>query len=149
MVAKKRVEKQLLGEPPGHGTRPKPRLYTLQVFLIGGPVILYLVEVPAIAGEEPSSGRTPVAMISLVGAATAADGLIASPDPDWPQWRGPRRDGISDEKGLLPSWPEGGPKLLWKVDGLGRGWSSPIVVGRRQRLAYMISRGLVTRVVNA
>ena len=60
-----------------------------------------------------------------------ADGLIASPEPGWPQWRGPRRDGVSDEKGLLQRWPEGGPKLLWKVDGLGRGWSSPIVVGNR------------------
>ncbi|NQT40815.1 MAG: PQQ-binding-like beta-propeller repeat protein [Planctomycetes bacterium] len=55
------------------------------------------------------------------------DGLIASPEPGWAQWRGPRRDGISDEKGLLATWPEGGPKLLWKVDGLGRGWSSPVV----------------------
>lgn len=60
---------------------------------------------------------------------SAEDGLIPSPEPGWPQWRGPRRDGISDEKGLLQSWPEGGPKLLWKVDGLGKGWSSPIVVG--------------------
>lgn len=57
------------------------------------------------------------------------EGLIASPEPGWPQWRGPRRDGISDETGLLQQWPEGGPKLLWKVDGLGKGWSSPIVVG--------------------
>jgi len=57
--------------------------------------------------------------------------LIASPEPDWPQWRGKRRDGISDEKGLLPVWPEEGPKLLWKVDGLGVGWSSPIVVKDR------------------
>jgi len=55
--------------------------------------------------------------------------LIASKEPGWPQWRGPRRDGISDEKGLLPSWPEGGPKLLWKAGDLGRGWSSPIVTG--------------------
>jgi outer membrane protein assembly factor BamB len=55
--------------------------------------------------------------------------LISSKEPGWPQWRGPRRDGISDEKGLLQSWPEGGPKLLWKAEGLGRGWSSPIVTG--------------------
>ena len=55
-------------------------------------------------------------------------GLIASPEPGWPQWRGPRRDGISNEKGLLQAWPEGGPKLLWKKEGLGKGWSSPIVV---------------------
>lgn len=59
------------------------------------------------------------------------DGLIASPEPGWPQWRGLRRDGISDEQGLLQSWPEGGPALLWKFDGLGLGWSSPIIVGDR------------------
>ena len=63
--------------------------------------------------------------------AADADGPIASPEPDWPQWRGPRRDDISDEKGLLPSWPEEGPRLVWKIDGLGRGWSSPIIVGDR------------------
>lgn len=55
--------------------------------------------------------------------------LIASKEPGWPQWRGPRRDGLSDEKGLLQAWPTGGPKLLWKAEGLGRGWSSPIVTG--------------------
>ena len=54
--------------------------------------------------------------------------LIASPEPDWPQWRGPRRDAVSTETGLLDSWPEGGPKLLWKSTGLGRGWCSPIIV---------------------
>jgi outer membrane protein assembly factor BamB len=60
--------------------------------------------------------------------ASEPDGPIASPEPGWPQFRGPRRDGISTETGLLKSWPEGGPKLLWKHEGLGRGWSSPIVV---------------------
>jgi len=64
-------------------------------------------------------------------AAVAGDGLIASPEPGWPQWRGQRRDGISGETGLLPTWPEGGPKLLWKIDGIGTGWSSPIIVGNR------------------
>jgi outer membrane protein assembly factor BamB len=63
--------------------------------------------------------------------AGAADGLIPSPEPGWPQWRGPRRDGVSLEQGLLPSWPDEGPKLLWKAERLGQGWSSPIVVGNR------------------
>jgi outer membrane protein assembly factor BamB len=54
--------------------------------------------------------------------------LVRSSAPDWPQWRGPRRDGVSDEKGLLQSWPAGGPKLLWTASGIGRGYSSPIVV---------------------
>jgi outer membrane protein assembly factor BamB len=50
---------------------------------------------------------------------------------DWPQWRGPRRDGVCDETGLLQSWPEGGPKLLWKSGDLGRGYCAPIIVGNR------------------
>lgn len=70
-------------------------------------------------------------LASATWAQSPADGLIASPEPGWPQWRGPRRDGISGEKGLLSSWPAEGPKLLWKIDGLGKGWSSPIVVGER------------------
>ena len=57
------------------------------------------------------------------------DGLIASPEEGWPQWRGPRRDGISTERDLLANWPAEGPRLLWKAEGLGRGWSSPIVTG--------------------
>ncbi|MFZ2146090.1 MAG: hypothetical protein WAV28_02625 [Sedimentisphaerales bacterium] len=43
---------------------------------------------------------------------------------DWPEFRGPNRDGKSAETGLLKKWPEGGPKLLWSVDGLGIGFSS-------------------------
>jgi outer membrane protein assembly factor BamB len=54
--------------------------------------------------------------------------LVRSVAPDWPQWRGPRRDGISEETGLLRSWPAGGPKRLWTASGLGNGYSSPIVV---------------------
>src|ERR1017187_8815162 len=34
---------------------------------------------------------------------------------DWPQWRGPNRDGISSETGLLEAWPKGGPPLVWKI----------------------------------
>src|SRR3989442_3118195 len=50
---------------------------------------------------------------------------------DWPQWRGPNRDGISAETGLLESWPRGGPPLVWKTQGLGEGYSSFAVVGGR------------------
>lgn len=55
----------------------------------------------------------------------------AAPAADWPQWRGPNRDGISSETGLLDSWPKGGPKLVWKAQGLGEGYSSFSVVGGR------------------
>ena len=47
---------------------------------------------------------------------------------DWPQWRGPNRDGISAEKGLMKKWPVDGPKLLWQIKDLGQGYSTPSVV---------------------
>jgi len=50
---------------------------------------------------------------------------------DWPQWRGPNRDGISSETGLLTSWPAGGPRVVWKTTGLGEGYSSFSVVKGR------------------
>jgi outer membrane protein assembly factor BamB len=43
---------------------------------------------------------------------------------DWPQWRGPNRDGISLETGLLREWPLDGPKIVWQVDSVGIGYSS-------------------------
>lgn len=67
----------------------------------------------------------------LAALLAAQDGPIPSPEPGWPQWRGPRRDGISGETGLLPRWPAEGPRLLWKAEGLGRGWSSPVFGGGR------------------
>jgi len=48
---------------------------------------------------------------------------------DWPQWRGPDRNGMSGETGLLTSWPEGGPTLLWKTTGFGQGYSSLAIEG--------------------
>jgi len=47
---------------------------------------------------------------------------------DWPQWRGIHRDGKSPETGLLKTWPEGGPKLVWTARELGGGYSTPSVV---------------------
>jgi len=44
-------------------------------------------------------------------------------------WRGPNRDGICREKGLLKEWPHDGPKLLWKTTGLGIGYGGPALVG--------------------
>jgi outer membrane protein assembly factor BamB len=50
---------------------------------------------------------------------------------DWPQWRGPRRDGVSAERGLLKAWPQNGPPLAWKTTGAGQGYSSFAVAGGR------------------
>lgn len=70
--------------------------------------------------------------IALVFAADSKTGSTTLPQSnDWPQWRGPNRDGISQETGLLKSWPEEGPALLWQVDGLGKGMASVAIVGGR------------------
>lgn len=62
----------------------------------------------------------------LAGAALAAD---------WPQFRGPNRDGVSRETGLLKSWPAGGPKVLWKAPA-GEGFSHVVVAGGRVFTLY-------------
>ncbi len=59
-------------------------------------------------------------------------------DSDWPQFHGPRRDSICRETGLLTTWPAGGPKLLWKREGMGRAYSSVSIA--RGRLFTMGDR---------
>lgn len=49
---------------------------------------------------------------------------------DWPQYRGPNRDGVWHETGLLQSFPAEGLKIAWRVP-VGWGWSSPAVVDGR------------------
>jgi outer membrane protein assembly factor BamB len=49
---------------------------------------------------------------------------------DWPQWLGPKRDGIWRETGLAETFPEGGPKVLWRVP-VENGFAGPAVVGGR------------------
>ena len=54
---------------------------------------------------------------------------------DWPQFRGPNRDGISSETGLLKTWPMGGPPLVWTYRSAGVGFSGPAIVGDRLYMA--------------
>jgi outer membrane protein assembly factor BamB len=58
-------------------------------------------------------------------------GQAASPLGEWPCWRGPNRDGVAKETGLLPEWKAGGPPLAWKASGTGVGYSSLAVSGGR------------------
>ena len=76
---------------------------------------------------------------------TAAFVTVVAAD-DWPQWRGPRRDGISAETGLLKQWPASGPRLAWQAAGAGEGYSSFAVaggrlytLGARQNTEYVIA----------
>jgi outer membrane protein assembly factor BamB len=57
--------------------------------------------------------------------------IAAQVGGEWPQWRGPNRDGISKETGLLKQWPAEGPPLVWKASGAGRGYSSMAVANGR------------------
>jgi len=72
---------------------------------------------------------------------------IGASNSDWPQWRGPERNGISHERGLLQQWPAGGPKLLWQVNDIGDGYSTPVVTGTR--IYLMSNHGLENEFVQA
>jgi outer membrane protein assembly factor BamB len=72
---------------------------------------------------------------------------IATQAADWPQWRGPNRDGISRETGLLKEWPKDGPKLIWHAKEIGQGYSTPAVVGNR--LYIMSNQGTDDEFVQA
>ena len=66
---------------------------------------------------------------------------------DWPQWRGPNRDNVSRETGLLTEWPEGGPPLVWKATGLGEGIASVAVAdGKVFTLGYHDEQEVVTAI---
>ncbi|MAV36959.1 MAG: polyvinylalcohol dehydrogenase [Planctomycetaceae bacterium] len=58
---------------------------------------------------------------------------------DWPQWRGPHRDGFSLDTGLLQQWPKPGPALRWQARDIGDGYSSPTI--SRGRVFLQTTRG--------
>ena len=72
-------------------------------------------------------------MIARLSLATFALLLLAATGrpADWPQFRGPNRDDVSKDTGLLKSWPKDGPPLAWQTKGLGGGYSSVSVAGDR------------------
>jgi outer membrane protein assembly factor BamB len=73
-----------------------------------------------------------------VRAGTALRGTLA----DWPQWRGPHRDGKCSETGLLEKWPQGGPELLWEITGLGEGYSTVAIVnGKLYTMGDIVPEG--------
>jgi outer membrane protein assembly factor BamB len=75
--------------------------------------------------QKPS--YRPMKIYHLLNFLLAATSFAA----DWPQYRGPQRNDISAETGLLKKWPEGGPRLLWVFKNAGIGNSGPAIVGDR------------------
>lgn len=71
-----------------------------------------------------------VAVIAL-GVASATFLPAQTTTGDWPQWRGPERNGVSRETGLLQEWPSGGPAVAWSASGLGAGYGTVAVKGTR------------------
>jgi outer membrane protein assembly factor BamB len=92
---------------------------------------------------------TGVAALCICFSAVLATRLAKPPaaTSDWPQWRGPQRDGVSRESGLLKQWPKEGPKLLWQVNDIGDGYSTPAVV--ENRIYLMSNRGFENEFVQA
>jgi outer membrane protein assembly factor BamB len=90
----------------------------------------------AMALASPSASDAGVANarsvdVRVAAGTRAADEAAAGSVADWPQWRGPERNGKSPDTGLLQAWPEGGPPLEWRASGLGAGFSSVAVAGER------------------
>lgn len=91
-------------------------------------------------------------MRTIIAIAVITSALATSVSAeDWPQWRGANRDGISRETGLLREWPDGGPPLVWRVSGLGSGYSTVTIAGGRiftlgaeRKAEYVIARDVAT-----
>src|SRR5687767_3213218 len=77
-----------------------------------------------------------VLLCSSLGSMVLAD--------DWPQWLGPKRDGVWRETGIVKEFPAGGPKMRWRT-GIGAGYSGPAVAAGR---VYVTDRLLAPRTAN-
>lgn len=78
-----------------------------------------------------NGGRAFLFSVGADGKGPAAD---FPREDDWPQWRGPNRDGACLETGLLETFPAGGLKVYWRAPA-GWGFSSPVVARGRVYLA--------------
>ena len=80
-----------------------------------------------------------VAVVSTLVVAGSAQGPRKIALGDWPDARGPNRDGTSKETGLVEKWALNGQNFLWRVPYGGR--SAPIVVGNRVYVQNPAGRG--------
>jgi outer membrane protein assembly factor BamB len=75
--------------------------------------------------------RPAAALVVALVASAALAAAATQAAPEWPQWRGPNRDDVAQESGLLARWPQAGPPLAWKASGLGAGFSSVAISAGR------------------
>jgi len=66
-------------------------------------------------------------LVMRIAATMALFLMLQTINAQWPQWRGPMRDGSSNETNLLKTWPVDGPKMVWTSDTVGAGFSSAII----------------------
>lgn len=90
--------------------------------------------------------RSSLVLVALVASAIALNAQSAS--VDWPQWRGPDRNGLSKETGLLAQWPRSGPPVAWSATMLGAGYGSLAVQGDRVYVQGMRNRQSVVSALN-
>ncbi len=91
---------------------------------------------PMLQPDSPLKGfLRPAAALVGIGLLT-----LGTRADDWPQWRGPLRNGLSAETGLLKEWPAGGPPLRWQRSDVGSGYAAPAVAG--DRLYLLANEGL-------
>jgi outer membrane protein assembly factor BamB len=85
------------------------------------------------------SSLAAVVLVAGIGIVASAQGPRRVPIGDWPEARGPNRDGVSVETGLIEKWALNGQNFLWRAPYGGR--SAPIVMGNRVYVQNPSSRG--------
>jgi outer membrane protein assembly factor BamB len=92
---------------------------------------------------------TRAVLLTVAGLIVSVIALQAqSSSVDWPQWRGPDRNGLSKETGLLSQWPRSGPPVVWSAAMLGAGYGSIAVQGDRIWVQGMRNRQSVVTSLN-
>src|SRR6478736_400710 len=81
-------------------------------------------------------------LIYILALAVAAPAVA----DDWPQWLGPKRDGVWRETGILDKFPDTGPKVVWRAPVSG-GFAGPAVAGGRVYVADYVTAGNVKKEV--
>jgi outer membrane protein assembly factor BamB len=85
-----------------------------------------------------------LALFASLSLVTLGQAQLPSAAGDWPGFRGPDRNGVSKEVGLLRQWPAGGPPLAWKLTGLGDGYGAPAIAAGK--LFVMGTKGRIEHV---